>query len=450
MTGCSGRGKSTFCNFLSKSHDFKPEAPGSEMSSGEFGAWGAIAADLTGTQFGTVKDLVGGVTLRIIDLPGYLATQNRTGNDREDLVKDGKMVLDEFAKALMHAKDGIDAIFIALKAAERYSREEELLMEFISVLQLWDHCILLFTHGDKAGKEENQRYQDFHKLIKSPSFPERSPVLYKMLQFVNNRFVIVESVNNKGDQKYYLSKVDELCNAIEVVQSKSGPSIGHPLLKLARKAFEMGQEKLDLREVLDQEREDKIKIQKDLEQSHRERYERDEAYKSLEADLEREKAEREREKADLEREKAELERLKAEQTKNMQQREDLCRALQQAQLGTGDVVEQATAVEVLIHWLEEPQTGPEQVVDILTKLSALTNGDTAEFRRLQLNPGRPGLEPGAQSQAEAVVAERQREDEPRLDATLTSGNAEVPARGRNQMDDRRKRQGRRQQRCHLL
>ena len=311
VTGCIGRGKSTFCNFLSKSDMFKSEAPGNKMGSDEFGEWGEVAADLTGTQFGMVRNVVG-VTLRIIDLPGYLATQNRTGNVREDLAKDGRMVLDELAKALMLAKDGIDAIFIALKAAERYSREEELLMEFISVLQLWDHCILLFTHGDRAGKEENQRYQDFHKLIKSPSFPERSPVLYKMLQFVNNRFVIVESVNNKGDQKYYISKVDELCEAIESVRRKTGTAIGHPLLKLARNAFEVVQVQQYLREVLDQEREDKDKIQKDLEQSRREQEDRDDAYKSLEADLERERADLEREKADLEREREERKREKAD------------------------------------------------------------------------------------------------------------------------------------------
>ena len=53
--------------------------PGSEMGSGEFGGWGAVAADLTGTQFHTVEYLVGGVTVHIIDLPGYLATQNQTG-----------------------------------------------------------------------------------------------------------------------------------------------------------------------------------------------------------------------------------------------------------------------------------------------------------------------------------------------------------------------------------
>ena len=58
------------------------------MGLGEFGEWDAVAADQTETQFDVVKYLVGGVTLRIIDLPGYIyipATQIWTGNEREDL-----------------------------------------------------------------------------------------------------------------------------------------------------------------------------------------------------------------------------------------------------------------------------------------------------------------------------------------------------------------------------
>lgn len=290
------------------------------MGSGEYGKWGEVAADLTGTQFAVVEDLVGGVTFRIIDLPGYLATQNQTGNGREDLAKDGKMVLDEFAKAMMHAKDGIDAIFVALRAADRYTREEELLMEFISLLQLWDHCILLFTHGDKVGKEESQRYQDFHKLIKSPTFPHRIPVLHKMLQYVNNRFVIVESVNSKGDQKYYLSKVDELCKAVEVVREKTGAIISHPLLKLAKNAFEVTQKSLDLRDMLDQEREGKSGIQAQLEQALREQEKRDEAYESLQAELERERAE-------LAAINHKLQEEKNKQTQFIKQRQDLHHAL---------------------------------------------------------------------------------------------------------------------------
>ena len=337
VTGCTGRGKSTFCNFLSKSNKFKSEAlPGSEGGWEEFGEWGAVAADLTGTQFDIVEasDLVGRVTLRIIDLPGYLATQNRTGNVREDLAKDGKMVLDEFAKALTYARDGIDAIFIALKAAERYTREEELLMEFISLLQLWDHCILLFTHGDKVGKEEDQRYTLFYKMIQSPDFPGRCPVLHKMLQSVDNRFVIVESVHTRDDQKYYLSKVDEICKAVEVVRYRAGSAIGHPLLNLARSAFKAGQVQLDMRDMLDKEKEEKGKFQQE--------------------------AKKEQEKCD----------------QFMRQRKDLQDALQQGQVAPeddGDDKQDAAAISVLMNWLKEPLTGPKEVADMYAHLSAVAD-----------------------------------------------------------------------------
>ena len=383
MTGCTGRGKSTFCNFLSKSNKFKPEAlPDSTIGWGDFGEWGAVAADLTGTQCNVVKDLLGGVTLRIIDLPGYLATQNRTGNDREDLAKDGKLVLDEFAKAMMHAKDGIDAIFIALRAAERYTKEEELLMQFISLLQLWDHCILLFTHGDKAGKDEDHRYKKFHEMIKSPAFPDRCPVLHKMLQSVNNRFVIVESVNSKGDQGYYHSKVEELCGAIEVVRDKTGPAIGHPLLSLARSAFEVNQVQQSMQDVLDKEKDEKGKIQEQLKQAEIERKEWEKAYKSLQAQLQSEKEEKkgkileqlkQAETEQEEREKAykslqaQLQSEKEEKTRVtpqvVQEVENLQDALPKQLNPKGDDKQDTAAraaCNVLKKWVKEAPTGADQ------------------------------------------------------------------------------------------
>ena len=398
MTGCTGRGKSTFCNFLSRSNKFKPEAPpDSETGWGDFGGWGAAAADLTGTQCHVVKDLLGEVTVRIIDLPGYLATHNRTGNDKNDLAKDGKMVLDEFANALTLARGGIDAIFIALRAAERYTREEELLMEFISHLQLWDHCILLFTHGDKAGKDEEYRYKQFHAMIKSPAFPSRCPVLHKMLQFVSSRFVIVESVHCKGDQKYYHSKVKELCAAIEVVRSKTGPAIGHPLLKLARSAFEASQIKLDMQEMLDEMNKEKGKIQEELMQAQTEREKLEKDYNCLQAELEREKAEKTGATPQLMRDEealqdavlielnakgAKLEREKADKTgatpQSMKDEEGLQDAvpmeLNSKDDDKQDVAATATARAALRNWMQNSPSGREQVpADTYAQLSMLAD-----------------------------------------------------------------------------
>ena len=398
MTGCTGRGKSTFCNFLSRSNKFKPEAlPDSETGWGDFGGWGAAAADLTGTQCHVVEDLLGEVTVRIIDLPGYLATHNRTGNDKNDLAKDGKMVLDEFANALTLARGGIDAIFIALRAAERYTREEELLMEFISHLQLWDHCILLFTHGDKAGKDEACRYQQLHVMIKSPALPSRCPVLHKMLQFVNNRFVIVESVHCKGDQKYYHSKVKELCGAIEVVRSKTGPAIGHPLLKLARSAFEASQIKLDMQEMLDEMNKEKGKIQEELMQAQIEREKLEKDYNCLQAELEREKAEKTGGTPQLMRDEealqnavlielnakgAKLEREKADKTgatpQSMKDEEGLQDAvpmeLNSKDDDKQDVAATVTARAALRNWMQNSPSGHEQVAaDTYAQLSMLAD-----------------------------------------------------------------------------
>ena len=340
---------------------FKSEAPGSEMGSDEFGEWGEVAADLTGTQFGKVNNLVEGVTLNIIDLPGYLATQNRTGNNREDLARDGRMVLDEFAKALNHVKGGVDAVFITLKSAERFSAEEELLMKFISVLRIWDHCILLFTHGDKVGKEDKERYRKFGKLITSPDFPNRCPVLHQMLLHVNNRFVIVESVSAKGDQEYYHDKVGEICNEIEKVVKMAGTLKYHPLLELARNAFDSIQETLDLKEELDQERVSKSKMQKELEQAQRKGEDRERDCERLQTELEREKEEMSR-------------KLQEEKNKRIQfvkQRQDLRKALHQ-KLPEGNA-EHKAVVDLLTRWLDEPQEGPVEVADIIAKLSVLAD-----------------------------------------------------------------------------
>ena len=212
---------------------------------------------LSKAQYGVIRDPIARVDLHIVDTPGYLATQHRTGSDREDMAKDGELVLQEFANALIHAKDGIDAIFVTLKAGERVSKEEELLMQFIEKLNLWQHCILLFTHGQEVGNKEEDRYRGFYKLIETEEFKRNCPVLVKMLAFTSNKFVIVESVRQEQDSKYYHSKVDEIIKAVAVVRDKLGTVINHPLLKMARSSWEMYMKKEKLEQELQSEEQEK-------------------------------------------------------------------------------------------------------------------------------------------------------------------------------------------------
>ena len=379
VTGCSGRGKSTFCNFLFRKKRFVGENPTKSKGSG----WGGVMSTLSKAQYGEIKDPISGVNLHIIDTPGYLATQNRTGSDCEDMAKDGELVLEEFANALMYAKDGIDAIFVTLKAGERVSKEEELLMEFIEKLNLWQHCILLFTHGQEVGDKEEDRYQGFHDLIKKDEFKRNCPVLVKMLAFTSNRFVIVESVGQEQDSEYYHSKVDEIIKAVAVVRDKLGTVINHPLLKSARKSWDVRMKMEQLEQELQCQEQEKRSItqrfERDLSTKNRElaqvqtelhekKHNLEEAAlhnehfkKKLSEEVRRlEKSVNSREQA-IEAIKAEL-REKTEGIQMLIAR--LEEHMQNSEKGT-------TPGQILVHYLKGMDDNPGKFVDEYSKLEAL-------------------------------------------------------------------------------
>ena len=331
VTGCSGRGKSTFCNFLFKEKRFKAEDP---TESGYVG-WEGMASTPSGAQYDKVSDPATGVELHIIDTPGYLATQNRTGNDREDLAKDGNMVLKEFAKALMYARDGIDAICVTLKPRERISKEEELLMQFIERLHLWKYCILLFTHGCRVGRDEASRYHGFHQMIKKESFSKDCPVLAKMLDLTKKRFVIVESITQAGDD-YYKSKLKEIYGAIEAVREDVGAVINHPLLQMARNAWDAHQIQEKIEEKLKEgEAENKV-LKRGLE--------------SMDAELKKVKRQHVR-------------------TQELTQRLEACR-VQPFDKDQGGDESPSDPVRILVNYLKGLDDNPAHVADVFSQLVA--------------------------------------------------------------------------------
>ena len=232
--GCTGRGKTTFCNFLFKESRFKINKP----SESEYAGWEDVCAITSEAQHEILEDPIAGMELNIIDMPGFLATENRNGKGHEDQVKDGEKFLQEFAKALDYVKNGIDVIFVTLKSHARMSAEEELLLEFLDRIHLWPYCVLLFTYGSLAGENEKNRYDGLRKFIATDRCKVECPVLVKMFQRTKGRFMIVESVEQAGDPQYYRSKLDEIYVAIDDVRKDAGYAVNHPLLKMAREAWE--------------------------------------------------------------------------------------------------------------------------------------------------------------------------------------------------------------------
>ena len=237
VVGCTGRGKTTFCNYLFKEGRFRINNPAESQYSG----WENLTSITSEAQHGVLEDPVAGVELYVIDTPGFLTTENRTGEGHADRVKDGRKLLEEFAKALTYVKDGIDVLFITLKTHARVSAEEEFLLEFLDGLRLWPYCVLLFTHGSFAGEKEESRYDGLYKFIETDRFKVQCPVVAKMMEKTQRRFVIVESVQQAGDPHYHRSKLDEIYGAINVVRKDAGSPVNHPLLEMARNAWETHQ-----------------------------------------------------------------------------------------------------------------------------------------------------------------------------------------------------------------
>ena len=83
-------------------------------------------SDVNKAEVSQLEDKIAGVTLTVIDTPGYLATEPRRENRRggDDPTAGKRTFLQEFARALVYARHGIDAILVTLKCAENVSMEE--------------------------------------------------------------------------------------------------------------------------------------------------------------------------------------------------------------------------------------------------------------------------------------------------------------------------------------
>ena len=355
VTGCSGRGKSTFCNFLFKDKRFATQNPG---KSGVVG-WGGSMSSTSKVQYGTFEDKKTGVELTIIDTPGYLATHLRTGENQDDTSEDDEMVLREFSGALMYAREGIDAIFITLKASDRVSLEEQFLMNFIDSLHLWKHCMLLFTHGSLVGENDEVRYLDFHRQIKKEAFQKNCPVLVKMLEKTKKRFVIVESVNHDRDVEYYDSKLDEICKAVDTVLDDVGVAFNHPMLELARNAH-------DMHRNLKREEEEKIRVTKKLQKD----------LNSKEAELEGMRQSLAQAEQDRQRTKQLVDRLES----HIEQRPN---------------ADQDGPVRHLVNYLKRLDDDPDKVVDMYSHMEmmvkeqrrAISQNDAEQVPHIEIKNG---------------------------------------------------------------
>lgn len=209
-------------------------------------------SDVNEAEMGQLEDGVGGMTLTVIDTPGFLATQRRCRSSvAGESNSDTDVMLQEFSRALVYAKDGVDAVLVTLRCAEPASMEEEALLEFLTEMQIWKHCIVLFTHGARVSDGKDEGYLELYKALDSGELAKECPVLSKFVENCERRFIVIESVERAGDKHYYRSKLDELYGAVETTCKNAKSAFNHPLLEMAKNSYQIIQMQKRLREEAD-------------------------------------------------------------------------------------------------------------------------------------------------------------------------------------------------------
>ena len=207
--GVAGVGKSTLGNFLLGKHVFE--------------VGGALVSVTDKAQVGC--SMLGGHWMCIVDTPGFgdthrMGTQN---TEVENLANDAAHLVVELSKTMLMARHGVHAFFVVVRADSRELFSTTKLLDLLDILgnNYWNYTILVLTHGNVFDKtSEDRQYEEFEAILNSPNCPE---VWKTLIEKVNKRYVIVESVDWKDDRAYHARKVKELKEHSSAIVAAHGP-----------------------------------------------------------------------------------------------------------------------------------------------------------------------------------------------------------------------------------
>ena len=181
-----GSGKSAACNFFFGEDIFR-----SEMS------FSPVTID---TDFHV--QMIGGKLTKFVDTPGLLDPAVKTEAEFEKL-----------SKAILAVPNGIHALGVVIKIGNRITTEDvRILEQLLDFIELIPYTFVIFSNAYVLGSPAHGEQQQHNFEILLNNAPA---ILHKLLETINHRYIILESVLIK-EQDYYDTKVDEL---MKIVQS---------------------------------------------------------------------------------------------------------------------------------------------------------------------------------------------------------------------------------------
>ena len=167
---------------------------------------------------------MGQYTARIIDSPGFC----------DDHVTDEEH-MKELGHGVMLAREGVHAIGLVLRADNRFTgAEATMLKEMENFGELWPYIFILFTRAKSLGADDGtQRYQ-IKEFLRNPRCPDS---LKMLMSRVNNRYIMLESVDPMGDS-YHQIKCAELIGKVQEIFASTGKVYSNVLFDHALQLYE--------------------------------------------------------------------------------------------------------------------------------------------------------------------------------------------------------------------
>ena len=189
VTGVTGSGKSSACNFFCSEEVFTTNE-----------GFASVTA-----KTGVVIKKVLGKTVKLIDTPGF-CDEYETDEDH----------MKELGRAIFLARKGVHAIGFTINAGGRFTKNESrTFKEMTKFKEIWPFTFILFTNAGVLGEDEQQRASQLQKNLAAERCPQ---ALHDLIKCVNNRYILVESVEPAENyQAYYKQKAREILQMIDKI-----------------------------------------------------------------------------------------------------------------------------------------------------------------------------------------------------------------------------------------
>ena len=314
VIGTTGSGKSALCNFLSCSNT----------------AFEARCGFARVTEKSTAAIItIQGKRVKLIDTPGF-CDDFETGD------------IDE---ALVIASFGVNGIGLVIHALALYDTNFSSDIEYLSQFQdLWPYVFIIFTHARALGVTEEDQNKRLQSKFTKLRFPK---VMKDLMQKVDNRYILVESIKPSDDpEDYYQRKTKELetmissineANGFKLYTNNSAKVLLHKTMKEKDEAAEkLKMIKSQMNETIEKRMEDekvqqkaKLQVQKATEKQKESEIETTERRKSFSSSTKDEVKWKEKEKDEVKKE-LDKQYLEKQQQKKMAEDEEKRRINQQA------------------------------------------------------------------------------------------------------------------------